>query len=49
MNAPGKKPRGKCPVCSKEVALRKGGIVREHFQYARGRVKCVGGGNLATK
>lgn len=23
-------PRGKCPVCRADVALRKGGVLREH-------------------
>lgn len=23
-------PRGKCPTCERDVALRKGGLVREH-------------------
>lgn len=49
MLKPGKQPRGRCPVCDREVALRKGGIVREHWQYAYSRVKCVGSGNLAAK
>jgi len=30
---PGKLPRGRCPVCGADVALRKGGLVREHGRY----------------
>jgi hypothetical protein len=26
-------PRGRCPVCGADVALRKGGLVREHRVY----------------
>ena len=26
-------PRGTCPVCGKSVALRKGGLLREHYVY----------------
>jgi competence CoiA-like predicted nuclease len=26
-------PRGRCPVCGADVALRKGGKVREHYVY----------------
>jgi hypothetical protein len=26
-------PRGICPVCGKSVALRKGGLLREHYVY----------------
>lgn len=26
-------PRGTCPVCRADVALRKGGLVREHRVY----------------
>jgi hypothetical protein len=26
-------PRGTCPVCTADVALRKGGLVREHRVY----------------
>lgn len=26
-------PRGRCPVCGGDVALRKGNIVREHRVY----------------
>lgn len=25
-----KAPRGVCPVCAKDVALRRGGLIREH-------------------
>lgn len=26
-------PRGRCPICGADVALRKGGLVREHRVY----------------
>ncbi len=26
-------PRGRCPVCDQDVALRKGGQLREHYVY----------------
>ena len=41
-------PRGKCPVCGGDVALRKGGLVREHFGDAPQRV-CPGSGQPAAK
>lgn len=28
-------PRGKCPLCGADVALRKGGLVREHVGSLR--------------
>lgn len=38
-------PRGICPVCFTDVALRKGGLVREH-RYLGGAIQelCPGGG-----
>lgn len=26
-------PRGRCPKCHQDVALRKGGLLREHYVY----------------
>ncbi len=26
-------PRGRCPVCGSDVALRRGGLIREHRVY----------------
>lgn len=51
-------PRGLCPECRAEVALRKGGWVREHKDrrhelYGTGRndevPTCQGSGRLATE
>jgi len=41
-------PRGTCPVCFITVALRKGGLVREH-RYLGGSVQevCEGAGKFA--
>lgn len=50
-------PRGRCPVCTKDVALRVGGQIREHYVYRAqrdqdpttplGRVRvCKGSGGL---
>ena len=44
-------PRGHCPACGVDVALRKGGLVREHRPFLRtwaeGSV-CPGSGSRAT-
>lgn len=37
-------PRGYCPVCGKAVALRNGGLVREHRPRS-GAPTCQGSGN----
>jgi len=44
-----KLPRGVCPVCRVYVALRRGGLVREHraLMLAGTQVRCLGSGALA--
>lgn len=44
-------PRGACPVCGRDVALRKGGLVRYHQAPPRLQhqsLVCVGSGRIAT-
>lgn len=51
-------PRGRCPVCGADVALRKGGKVREHRVYLPqrdqdtsthlGRTRVCGGSGMAA-
>lgn len=41
-------PRGKCTVCGRDVALRKGNLVREHRAYGDYPV-CPGSGKPARK
>lgn len=44
-------PRGACPVCGRDVALRKGGLVREHQAPPRLQHKslvCLGSGRVAV-
>lgn len=40
-------PRGRCPECGAEVALRKGGLVREHRDRSTTRELCSGSGERA--
>lgn len=43
-------PRGKCPVCGREVALRKGNLIREHRPTSRSTIHvCPGSGKPARK
>ena len=39
-------PRGRCPVCGRDVALRKNGIIREH--RAPGETRVCRGAGLST-
>lgn len=41
-------PRGRCGTCRAIVALRKGGLVREHQDAGTGR-KCKGSGATCSK
>ena len=43
-------PRGICPVCGREVALRYGGRAREHsVPHPQGRAFCLGSGKKALE
>jgi hypothetical protein len=38
-------PRAGCPVCGKDVALRRGGQLREHRMFGAASPLCPGSGN----
>lgn len=40
--------RGRCPVCGRDVAIRRGGEVREHVPPSDTR-KCKGSGKKAAR
>lgn len=43
-------PRGTCPTCGRDVALRKGDLLREHVRDPHSRTpleKCAGSGTKA--
>jgi hypothetical protein len=45
---PRRSPRGTCPLCGADVALRKGGLVREHRDFrSSSRSVCAGSGQPA--
>lgn len=37
-------PRGRCPECGRDVALRRGGELREHTVRGRGTPMCAASG-----
>lgn len=49
MLKPGKQPRGTCPVCGRDVALKTGGVLREHSSRAERGDVCEGSGKLPAK
>ena len=41
-------PRGICPVCGRDVALRNGGLIREHAAEPGTAAVCAGTGTAAA-
>lgn len=37
-------PRATCPLCDRDVAVRRGGELREHINQLAGGIKCAGSG-----
>jgi len=44
----GSLPRGRCPVCIRDVALRKGGLLRQHTMVPSGKRQCRGSGRAPS-